>query len=422
MNKRYIIFFSIIFVILSIIEIYIYKAIKPIITSSKYSNVYWLIYFLFLAASIFTFLYMLYSSTNFYDTTPKTKLHNFMLGLSVTLFFTKAVFISVIFIEDISLFIKYVFDKSTAVFSKKEHIHYPTRKKFITQIGLGIASLPFASFLYGITSGKYNFNVKKVKLAYKNLPKSFDGFKIVQISDFHAGSFDDYNEVERGLRMINHIDADVVLFTGDLVNNLASEATPYTSIFKELKSKHGNFSVTGNHDYGEYVPWKSEEEKKENFQKLIEQHQKMDFNLLMNENIEITKGDDKVIIAGVENWGKPPFPQKGDLDLALSNVNKEDFIVLMSHDPSHWNEKVLQHPKKIELTLSGHTHGMQMGVDIPGFKWSPVKYKYPQWAGVYKNTDQNLYVNKGFGFIGFPGRVGMWPEITVIELKYDENA
>ena len=213
-------FFSIIFIILALIEFYIYKAVKPIITSSKYSTIYWIIYILFLGASIFSFIYLLYSSGNFYDTTPKTKLHNLVLGLSVTLFFTKSIFVSVIFIEDIILFIKYIFDKTVSMLKTKEHIHYPSRKRFITQVGIGIASIPFASFLYGITSGKYNFNVKKNKLAYKNLPKSFDGFKIIQISDFHAGSFDDYNEVKRGLQMINHLDADVILFTGDLVNNL----------------------------------------------------------------------------------------------------------------------------------------------------------------------------------------------------------
>lgn len=422
MTKKYIVIFSIIFIILTLIEIYIYKAIKPLITGTKYSSIYWIIYITFLSISVFSFIYLLYSSTSYYDTAPKTKFHNFVLGLSVTLFITKSLFISVLFLEDIILFFKYTYDKTTSIFNSKEHIHYPSRKKFITQIGLGLASIPFTSFLYGITSGKYNFNVKKVKLAYKNLPKSFNGFKIVQISDFHAGSFDDYNEVKRGLQMINHLDADVILFTGDLVNNLANEVTPYISIFKDLKSKYGNYSVTGNHDYGEYVPWSSTEEKEANFQTLIEQHKKMDFHLLMNENITIKKDDEKITIVGVENWGKPPFPQKGDLDLALKNVKKEDFIVLMSHDPSHWNEKVLHHPKNIELTLSGHTHGMQMGVDIPGFKWSPVKYKYAQWAGIYKNVKQYLYVNKGFGFIGFPGRIGMWPEITVIELKHNEDA
>ena len=291
------------------------------------------------------------------------------------------------------------------------------RRKFIGQIGLAVAALPFASMLYGITKGKYNYKVKKIKLGFKNLPKSFDGFKIVHVSDIHSGSFDSMEDVERGIGMINDQNADAIFFTGDLVNNDTREKLPYNDSFKNMKSVQGTYSILGNHDYGDYKKWDTPDAKKDNFNSLLDYQSKMSFDLMRNENRLITKNGESIRIIGVENWGKPPFPQHGDLDKSLTDVDDKEFKILLSHDPSHWDAKVLNNDKNIDLTLSGHTHGMQFGIEIPGIRWSPSKYVYRRWAGHYQNKNKHLYVNRGFGFLGFPGRVGIWPEITVIELE-----
>ena len=296
-------------------------------------------------------------------------------------------------------------------------VKFSERRKFVGQIGLGLASVPFLSMLYGITKGKYNYKVKQVALSFKNLPKAFDGLKIVHISDIHSGSFDDFNEVKHGVDLIKSQEADLVLFTGDLVNNDAKEIVPYKNLFGSIKAPLGKFSSLGNHDYGTHKRWKSKEEKQKNLEDLFVHQKDMGFELLNNQHVNITKDGALLDIVGVENWGKPPFPQIGDLDKALEGTKANNFKILLSHDPTHWDEKVIPNAQHIDLTLSGHTHGMQFGVEIPGFKWSPSKYIYKRWAGLYKNNEQYLYVNRGFGFLGFPGRVGIWPEITVLTLK-----
>ena len=293
----------------------------------------------------------------------------------------------------------------------------PGRRKFIRQSGLFLAAIPFGSMLFGITKGKYNFKINKVKLALKNLPEAFDGFKLVHVSDIHSGSFDDKDAVIKGIQMINDQGADAILFTGDLVNNDSNEILPFIEDFKKLKADYGIYSILGNHDYGDYKSWNSEKDKQDNMQLLYAHQKEMGFRLLNNDNVTIERDGEFIGIYGVENWGNPPFPQRGDLDQALKGAEDLPFKILMSHDPTHWDKKVLEHPTHFDLTLSGHTHGMQFGVEIPGFKWSPIKYIYPQWAGLYKQASQLLYVNRGFGFLGFPGRVGIWPEITVIELS-----
>ena len=294
----------------------------------------------------------------------------------------------------------------------------PDRRLFISQMAFGFASIPFLSILYGSWKGKYRFNVLKQTLEFDDLPEAFDGLKVVQISDLHTGSFDSKDEVLRGLELINNLSPDVVLFTGDLVNNDASEMEGWIPIYQKIQAKVGKFSVLGNHDYGDYIPWPSAQAKRENFQKICQSHEDIGFQLLRNESIELKRGDDSIYISGVENWGKPPFPQYGDLDAAYEKVPEDGFKLLLSHDPSHFDEQVKQYAKNIHVTFSGHTHGMQFGVEIPGwFKWSPVKYRYPKWAGLYKEANRYLYVNRGFGYIGFHGRVGIWPEITLMTLK-----
>jgi len=293
---------------------------------------------------------------------------------------------------------------------------FPERRTFVSQIALGLAAIPFASVLYGMARGKYNYKVIKHTLFFDDLPESFDGFKITHISDIHSGSFDDAEKISAGIDLINEQQSDVILFTGDIVNNTADEMEPWIPHFKKLKAKEGKYSVLGNHDYGEYARWKTTEEKEANFQAIKDIHPKIGFNLLLNESTYLEKGADKIALVGVENWGTR-FKKAGDLNLASSKINKEDFKILLSHDPSHWETEVKNHPNNYHLTLSGHTHGMQFGIEIPGIKWSPVQYIYKHWAGIYKEFGNYINVNRGFGFLAFPGRVGIWPEITVITLK-----
>lgn len=296
----------------------------------------------------------------------------------------------------------------------------PGRRMFLLQSAAVVALVPFVSFIYGATKGKYRYQVFKYVLKFKDLPKSFDGYKIVQISDIHSGSFDDKNGVEKGIDLINEREADLVLFTGDLVNTYASEFEPWKDIFKQIKAKDAKYSILGNHDYGDYARWSTQEAKEENFKDLIQCHHDIDFTLLRNQSVKIERGGESIRLIGVENWGTR-FVKYGDLDLALTDVDSNEFKILMSHDPTHFDQKVIPHSKHIHITLSGHTHGMQMGVEFPWLKWSPVKYVYPKWAGLYNEQGKYLNVNRGYGFLGFSGRVGIWPEITEIELKLDDS-
>ena len=343
---------------------------------------------------------------------------NLLIGIMFTLLITKIVFLGSIFLADSFRFFKFYIQKISIWFSKNSvPIEIDGRRQFIAQIGLGIAAITFTGFLYGILKGKYDFKIHRQSLTFKDLPSEFDGLKIVQISDFHSGSFDNIDAVARGVKMMQDQNPDLILFTGDLVNNLAEEIEPYKHLLKDLHAPMGKFAVLGNHDYGEYVDWSSEEEKLENTESIKLHLADMGFSVLNNQRISLRRNEEQIQIVGVENWGKPPFPAYGDLDKALKGINSNDFTILMSHDPDHWDEKTLPHSKNINLTVSGHTHGMQMGIEIPGIKWSPVKYRYNKWAGLYEENGQYLYVNRGFGYLGFPGRIGIWPEITVFELK-----
>ena len=311
-----------------------------------------------------------------------------------------------------------------AYFSKipDQNQFLPQRRKLISQIAVGLAAIPFASLLYGMFRGKYNFKVLTYELEYDDLPEAFEGFKITQISDIHSGSFDNPKKVQYGVDLVNAQGSDVVFFTGDLVNNKAEEILPWIETFKKINAKHGVYSVLGNHDYGDYMRWESPEAKKKNMQALEKAQKQMGWDLLLNQSRFIEKDGQRIAVIGVENWGSG-FKQVGDLNKALTDVSEKDFKILMSHDPSHWEAEVLPHPFKIHLTLSGHTHGMQFGIEIPGWiKWSPVKWRYKQWAGVYQESDQRLNVNRGFGYLAYPGRVGIWPEVTVITLTKSKKS
>ena len=290
------------------------------------------------------------------------------------------------------------------------------RSTFLSWLGVGLSSTLFFSLLYGF-GNKYNYKLVKKKISLNGLPLAFKGFKIIHISDIHSGSLKDKAAVLKGIELIEKQNADIVLFTGDLVNDRATEMHDWMDVFGKIKAPHGVYSTLGNHDYGDYVKWDTLEEKKQNLEALKQVHHNLGWRLLMNENISIEKSGEKIKIVGIENWGaKARFPKYGKMDLAMQGVSKEDVAILLSHDPSHWEAEVIPKYSHIQLTLSGHTHGMQFGLENPYFKWSPVQWVYKQWAGIYDNKDQQLYVNRGFGFLGYPGRVGILPEITLIEL------
>ena len=398
-------------------DVYVYFALRKSIHKHKLKNIFKISYFV---AVIISYIGLFFLYTNFSQKPLNaTLIPNLFVGFFFSFFVFKLLLIIFFLVEDIFRILKilFLFFRNLITQNGKK-VSVPGRRNFIRQTGLFIAAIPFTTMLYGITKGKYNFKVNKVSLSFKNLPKAFHGFKIVQISDIHSGSFDSKEAIMEGINIVNEQNADVIFFTGDLVNNDSREIEPFIEDFKKLEARNGIYSILGNHDYGDYKKWNSERDKQDNLELLFDYHKKMNFQLLNNENAVISKEGHNIGIFGVENWGNPPFPQKGDLDLALKGIEDVPFKILMSHDPTHWTKKIIPHPTHFDLTLAGHTHGMQFGVEIPGFKWSPIKYIYPQWAGLYKEAKQYLYVNRGFGFLGFPGRAGIWPEITVIELKH----
>jgi len=338
-------------------------------------------------------------------------------ALFVLFYIPKLILVVFVFGEDIFRLFEGIYNYLISNKINSNDSFFNGRRKFISQIALGAASIPFLSILYGITKGKYNYKILKYTLFFEDLPIEFDGYKITQISDIHSGSFDNNTKVEYGVKLINDQKSDVIMFTGDLVNSKTSEINPWKSTFSKLKAKDGVFSVLGNHDYGDYVKWPTEEAKKDNFSEMLNSQKEMGFQLLLNESRYIEKKDSRLAIVGVENWGKG-FNKKGNLKKAISNIKSNDFKILLSHDPSHWEYEVLKEKMHFQLTLSGHTHGMQFGIEIPGvIKWSPAKWRYKFWAGIYERTGQYLNVNRGFGYLAFPGRVGIWPEISVITLK-----
>jgi predicted MPP superfamily phosphohydrolase len=337
------------------------------------------------------------------DINPRRKqvLVSSLYGLTISSFIPKILFVIIISILFFGNFI----------FSEKESI------LLVPLVGLFSGFLPFFVIVYAVFKAVYHFKVHTHKLDFSHLPKSFDGLKIVQISDLHLGGFNNrYEILKKAIKLINKLQPDLIFFTGDLVNNFSWELIGWDEIFKKLSAKNGKFAVLGNHDYGDYSKWQSKEEKFENFNKIKEFYKNINFKLLLNESEIIVNSDEKIAIIGVENWGKPPFKQYGDLPRALIKSNDIPFKILLSHDPTHWKEEVVLNTD-IALTLSGHTHGMQLGFNYKNMSWSPIKYKYKHWAGLYKQNNQYLYVNRGLGWIGFPGRLGMRPEITSIELN-----
>ena len=345
-----------------------------------------------------------------------TPFHEWVLSIFLTFFVTKIFFVLILFLGDIGRFFYGIINNVTKPAGKAVEPYFPSRRKFISEVAVLVAAVPFAGFFYAMFKGKYDYKVHRKTIFYDDLPDAFDGFTITQISDIHSGSFDNTAAMQRGIDLANAQKSDLFVFTGDLVNNAAWEIEPYIKNFGQLKAPYGQFSILGNHDYGDYIEWASEAEKVANLDKLKQHHKELGYRLLLDENVVIEKSGQKISLIGVQNWGKG-FIQIGDLDKALDGVEKDAFKVLLSHDPTHWEEKVRFNPTTIHLTLAGHTHGAQFGVETAGFRWSPVQYRYLDWAGLVNEKNRYLYVNRGFGFLAFSGRLGIWPEITVITLK-----
>lgn len=402
---RWIVFIVIYFVLV----FYTLQALK---TASRYP---W-VYYLFMIVSLVVLGNFIYQFTIGGEpgrvlSRPKSYAFGFLMAIIAF----KLITIIFLFSEDIFRLLAAGYHK---FFGATREFAIPTRRRFLSVVALGIAALPFSALLYGMYKGKYNFKVLKYRLEFDDLPDAFDGYQITQISDVHSGSFDNRAKIEYAIDLVNQQKSDVIFFTGDLVNNKTEEMRPWASLFSTLEAKDGKFSILGNHDYGDYVQWDTEELKRENLEDLKDLQREIGFDLLLNESRYLQKGADKLALIGVENWGKGGFKKAGDLKKAVSKISKDDFKILLSHDPSHWEEQVINDEYHYHLTLSGHTHGMQFGIEIPGwFKWSPVKWRYKYWAGIYEEMGQFINVNRGFGFIGYPGRVGIWPEITVITLK-----
>ncbi len=401
-----------------LLDIYFFQALKVIShsASGRTKTIIYTSYWALSIAAIVILLILPYIHFEKQARFVKTTIFAMIAGL----FFAKLVASLFFLIDDVRRSVQWGANKLFSPQKKAKDLPIGetiSRSVFLSWAGMIVGGGLFGTLIYGFRN-KYNYQIKRVKLSYDNLPVAFRGLKIVHISDIHSGSFNNKEAVMKGVYKIMKEKPDLIFFTGDLVNNLAEEMNDYMDVFDKLNAPLGVYSTLGNHDYGDYVNWNSAEDKKANLEKLKQVHASLGWRLLMNEHVVLEKGTDKIAVIGVENWSsKARFPKYGDLKKAHTGADAYPFKILLSHDPSHWKAQVLDEYPDIDLMLSGHTHGMQFGVEIPGFKWSPVQYVYKEWAGIYEKANQKLYVNRGFGFLGYPGRVGILPEITVLELS-----
>lgn len=398
-----------------LLDFYVYQAIKTVSQNSS-ERAKWVIQIVYWGISALTLASLL--SLPYIQALQTNKIfRNYVFAIMVGLFLAKLIGSTFFLLDDIRRLFAFMFSKfSTSTVETVASDNSIPRSTFLSWMGLGIGGGLFGTLLYGF-SNKYKYQITRIPLAFNNLPKAFKGLKIVHISDIHSGSFNDKAAVNHGVDMILKEKPDLILFTGDLVNDRHEEMHDYIDVFNRLKAPLGVFSTLGNHDYGDYVAWPSEAAKKQNLENLKKVHAQLGWKLMMNEHTIFEKDGEKIALLGIENFGaKGRFPKYGRMQDAHPGTESIPFKILMSHDPSHWDYQVTKDYKDVDLMLSGHTHGMQFGLENPYFKWSPVKWMYKQWAGLYENGSQKLYVNRGFGFIGYPGRVGILPEITVIEL------
>ncbi len=409
-------FWWILIAIMVLLDIYCFQALKVVTQSAgnRTRNFIFIIYWAVSAAAVITLLVLPYLRFEHQAKILKATIFAVIAGL----FFAKFVAAFFFLIDDIRRGVQWILQRIGSSKSGNEPVQDEaiSRSVFLSWTGMIFGGGLFGSLLYGF-GNKYRYHLKKIPLAFANLPPAFKGLKIVHISDIHSGSLTDKEAVRKGVQKIMNEKPDLILFTGDLVNNVTDEMDEYVDVFNKLHAPMGVYSTLGNHDYGDYMQWDSMDEKKANLERMKEVHAQLGWRLLMNEHIVFEKGNDKIALLGIENWSaKARFPKYGDMKKAYNGAEAYPFKILMSHDPSHWDAEVITTYPSVDLMLSGHTHGMQFGVEIPGFKWSPVQYVYRQWAGLYEKGNQKLYVNRGFGFIGYPGRVGILPEITVLEL------
>lgn len=385
-----------------LLEFYAFQAVRLLTRKSFVRVGYWVLTFVVYACAV---------SVLFIDIRSKLWFFHIAFALFASLGITKLFLVIPLLIDDVLRLMQFGVGKLASTDAP-----YPSRKKFLSLLGVGLFSLASLAVLDGVLFGRFRHRVRRVRLKIAGLPSRFKGYKVVQISDLHSGSFHNAEKLRFTIDMINAEKPDLVLFTGDAVNDYATEFVPFISLFKAIEAKDGKYSVLGNHDYGMYAPFPSEEKRKENIETLIQHFRDAGFTMLRNESVSIIREGEKIELVGVENWGLPPFPQYGDLDKALKGTDANTVKILMSHDPSHFDAVVVHHSTKIHLTLSGHTHGMQFGIDLKNIKWSPVQYRYPKWVDLYQSNNRYLYVNRGFGVIGFPGRVGINPEITLFTM------
>lgn len=410
--------FLLMFALIVVIELYFFQIIKTItvdFTPGKRKIIYYIAY------GLAGFNIILGAIALFYPPGEWNNVFRFLFSFLFILLICKLFGSVFLLVDDVVRLFRWIasyFQKAPA--DATEVSHHISRLKFMSYVGLTFTVVPAISFIYGMVKGAYKYRVHKVKVKSPNLPEAFNGFKIVQLSDIHSGSFMSPDPLIKAFGIVMDQKPDMILFTGDLVNNEAKETEPHLEAYKMLKAPYGVYSSLGNHDYGDYKYDWDPGAKEANLEALKEVHAKSGWRLLMNEHVPIEKDGQKIALLGIENWGgNLNFPRYGKLDNAYAGTEGYPFKILLSHDPSHWDMQVSQERKykDIDLTLSGHTHGMQFGIEIPGFKWSPAKYIYKHWAGLYRQDNQYLYVNRGLGFLGYPGRLGIWPEITVIELE-----
>ena len=409
-------FFALIFIA---IDYYVFQGVK-LLTNGLNSNTRKVIHYAYWSITILSFAgYFTYHLVNPDLVGSKTRTF-IMVGIFMN-YFSKIFAVFFLFVDDIIRLGQWIYEqfapksKELATETSQQGI---TRSQFLAKTGLIVSAVPFTGMAYGIISGAHDYRIRRKTVYLPNLPKAFDGIKVAQLSDIHSGSFFNKTAVKGGIDMLIKEKPDVVLFTGDLVNNRADEVKDYVPIFEKVKAPMGVYSVLGNHDYGDYVSWSSPQAKTQNLENLKKAHGTMGWQLLMNEHVKLKTNNEEIALIGIENWGgKGRFPKYGKLNKAYAGTEDMPVKLLLSHDPSHWDAQVRKEYTDIDIMFAGHTHGMQFGVEIGGLKWSPVQYMYKQWAGLYKEGNQHLYVNRGFGYLGFPGRVGMPPEITILELK-----
>ncbi|SMG11471.1 hypothetical protein SAMN05661096_00410 [Marivirga sericea] len=405
-------------VIFILIDLYVFQAVKIAVQnfSPLGKNIVFGIYWGFTAITLLGFFLYHFTNPDLFSRVAR----QFMLVIVFMNYISKTIALLVLLIGDVVRFGQWSFYKITDLLNNsKSDIEGQkiTRSAFFAKSALVAGSLPLAAMSFGIISGAHDYRIRRKSIVIPNLPKAWHGVKVAQVSDIHSGSFWNKVAVEGGVDMLLAEKPDLIFFTGDLVNNEANEVENYIPIFSNLKADLGVYSILGNHDYGDYKNWPSEKAKKQNLQNVIDAHGVMGWNILLDEHRVLEVDNEPLAILGVENWGAGRFAKYGDISKAYAGTADLPAKILLSHDPSHWDAQIRKDYQDIDLMLAGHTHGFQFGVEIPGFKWSPSQYVYKQWAGLYQEDNQNLYVNRGYGYLGYPGRIGIPPEITILELR-----